>query len=172
MRLLIASEPKLCRNLQVKVIVDVIGRDNVRIEVLLTTCHPRSVNIMPYLLSGLILLTGTIVFLSHFCRRVVHLSQIEHVLFEVGLHFRAECIGLVAFRCNVCISLESFAFFGLDGDGCNGSDQKGIAEYFHFLPLGLIKIKMIYNYYYPKQNEFKAKVYETFVDNESDIISI
>ena len=65
MWLLIASEPKLCRNLQVEVIVDIIGCDNVRIEILLTTCHPRSVNIMPYLLIGHILLTGTFVFLSH-----------------------------------------------------------------------------------------------------------
>ena len=106
MRVLLASEPQLCRDLQVEVVINVAGRDNVRLSVFLSTCDNSLGNGMSHHFS----------FVAQVVFFVTLLSQIKHVLLEVGLLAWVEAVGLVAFGRHVSISLESLSFLGL-GDG-------------------------------------------------------
>ena len=88
MGFLLASKVQLCRNLQVEIVVNVARRDDMRLEILLTTCCDRPVNVMPDLLAGL---SFTILLNLLFFRAL--LPQIEQVLLEIGLHVVLKCIG-------------------------------------------------------------------------------
>ena len=88
MGFLLASKVQLCRNLQVEIVVNVARRDDMRLEILLTTCCDRPVNVMPDLLAGL---SFTILLNLLFFRAL--LPQIEQVLLEIGLHVVLKGVG-------------------------------------------------------------------------------
>ena len=82
MWLLLASKVQLCRNLQVEIVVNIARRDDMRLEILLTTCCDRPVNVMPDLLAGL----SFTILLNLLLFEGALLPQIEQVLLEIGLH--------------------------------------------------------------------------------------
>ena len=106
MRVLLAAEPQLGRDLQVEVVIDVASRDNVCLSVFLSTFDNSVGNRMHELLSSV----AQVVFF------LTLLSQIKHVLLEVWLLGRVEAIGLIAFGRYVSISLKRLSLLGL-GDG-------------------------------------------------------
>ena len=68
MRLLIGAKPQLGCNLQVEVVVDVTSRDDMRVNVLLATCHYSAAQVVVHFMN---------VFVSNL---VINLSQIEKIL--------------------------------------------------------------------------------------------
>ena len=111
MGVLVRTEPQLCRDLQVEVVVDIGCRDDMSVNVLLTTCDDCSPEVMLPVL-GVVALD------------LVGLSQVHEDILLVLLQVGLLSVGRVALGGDEGIRFEHLAFFGVDRSGGGECGQK------------------------------------------------